>query len=103
MATASPRTQIVDSPAAVDPVVGSLLFERPKRCCGTSRVMAGSHPGLATGPHMPPMLIWAFSGRGGPHRVRHGALVGRVGDGHEWSPSRRRTTRRRRVGEATTS
>ena len=28
---------------------------------------------------------------------------GPVGDGHEWLPSRRRTTRRRRVGEATTS
>jgi hypothetical protein len=27
----------------------------------------------------------------------------RVGDGHEWLPSRRRTTRRRGVGEATTS
>jgi hypothetical protein len=28
---------------------------------------------------------------------------GRVSGSHEWLPSRRRTTRRRRVGEATTS
>jgi hypothetical protein len=42
----------------------------------------------------------ALAGR--PHRAPDGA-AGRVGDGHEWLPSRRRTTRRRSVGEATTS
>lgn len=38
-----------------------------------------------------------------PSAARPSDMVPSSGDGHEWLPSRRRTTRRRRVGEATTS